>query len=383
MAEESTQTADELLAAWRQLCETAAKAGEQILRPEVPTDDLTVAEGFRYLARLVGQSFDMFIEDGDTERPVVAWSSTRKRKPMFLNPDQTYHSISVNGQHTYRLTGTLPRPGGKLPLLEVQTWTGTMFVTEDTSDEGTRDNAIVDFLFEDDIDFDDDGNFEITISADRHEGNWLGLAPNAFMVLIRQYVTDWEASPPWDLDVECLNGPDEPFRLDPERVKRAFEKGGLYALGVTSRWLEWVDEFEQEGKVNNFPRWIDTEDVFAPRGIRYRTARYEIQPDEALIIEFEEPQCPYWGITPCNFWMEVSDWQYGETASLNNETATVDEDGWVRVVLSHSDPGVQNWLPTQGHTTGLFTLRWAREYEWEPESRARLVKLDAVGAELQ
>ncbi len=369
--------------AWTSFCDNLKEAGSLILKDEVPDTELDVAEGYRYLSRLASLGLDMFIEEADPERPRILWGCTTKRKPMFLNPDQTYHSAPVRGDLTYRLTGTFPRGTGYRPLLEVQTWSGKMFASRDTGDRGKDDIKRADFLLEEDISFNEDGSFEIIIGPDRREGNWLKTDPDTSMVLVRQYITDWEKQVPWDLHIEKIDGPAEPFRLTPDYMARGLNIAGLFTLGVANRWLQWVDSYRMQGKVNDFPRWIDPEDEYATRGVRYRTSRYEIAPGEALIIEFEDPKTPYWGFTLTNFWLEVGDWHHGERASLNNDTAHVDDDGWVRIVIAPEDPGVKNWMPTQGHYTGMYTLRWARRYDWEPKAKAALVKIEDIPERLK
>jgi hypothetical protein len=202
------------------------------------------------------------------------------------------------------------------------------------------------------------------------------------MILIRQYVTNWERQSLWELNIECLDEPPADYRLNSSMMERSLQIASRFTYGVTQRWLEWIENYKREGKVNNFPRWYDPYDEYAPKGIRYRTARFELGEDDALILEFECPDTPYWGVTLTNYWLEVLDWHRGERASLNNETAEVDPDGWVRIVISHTDPGTPNWLPTQGHSVGMYTLRWARKYDWEPNSDAHLVPLSEVGGKL-
>jgi hypothetical protein len=44
--------------------------------------------------------------------------------------------------------------------------------------------------------------------------------------------------------------------------------------------------------------------------------------------------------------------------SCNGHQAHVDDDGRVRVVIAHADPGVPNWLDTEGHATGSIFWRF-------------------------
>ena len=66
--------------------------------------------------------------------------------------------------------------------------------------------------------------------------------------------------------------------------------------------------------------------------------RFELEPDEALILEFEPPKGVYWSISLGNPWLETI--HYGRhQSSLNGHQAVVDPDGLVRFVLASHDPG--------------------------------------------
>ncbi|MEM8661739.1 MAG: hypothetical protein AAGF35_12715 [Pseudomonadota bacterium] len=45
-------------------------------------------------------------------------------------------------------------------------------------------------------------------------------------------------------------------------------------------------------------------------------------------------------------------------SSLNNKQAHIDDDGKVRIVIAHTDPGVLNWFDTSGRTLGLISARY-------------------------
>jgi hypothetical protein len=58
-----------------------------------------------------------------------------------------------------------------------------------------------------------------------------------------------------------------------------------------------------------------------------------------------------------NYWMESLDFRYFDVC-VNKETAKLDADGGVTVVIAHRDPGVPNWLSTAGHSSGTMCFRW-------------------------
>ena len=56
----------------------------------------------------------------------------------------------------------------------------------------------------------------------------------------------------------------------------------------------------------------------------------------------------------------------------------VDDDGRFRMVLSHEDPGVPNWLDCGGHSRGLLSYRWFWP-EGDPSFSTRVVPAAGVG----
>jgi hypothetical protein len=54
--------------------------------------------------------------------------------------------------------------------------------------------------------------------------------------------------------------------------------------------------------------------------------------------------------------MNSLDYLYRPT-STTRARAAVDRDGVIRLVIAHRDPGVENWLDTQGFISGNLTYR--------------------------
>ena len=108
--------------------------------------------------------------------------------------------------------------------------------------------------------------------------------------------------------------------------------------------------------------------------------RFDLEPDEALILEFDPPKGVYWSISLGNPWLETIN--YGRhQSSLNGHQSAVDADGLVRFVLAARDPGVANWLDTAGFSNGAMLLRCVRT-ESAPVPVSRIVKIDEVAAKL-
>jgi hypothetical protein len=79
------------------------------------------------------------------------------------------------------------------------------------------------------------------------------------------------------------------------------------------------------------------------------------------------------------YWMMTHDYRH-RLCSWNGHQATLEEDGSVRIVVAHRDPGLSNWLDTGGHVYGHIGMRWIMA-DSAPLPRTRLVKradLDTV-----
>ena len=58
-------------------------------------------------------------------------------------------------------------------------------------------------------------------------------------------------------------------------------------------------------------------------------------------------------------WYEALDFA-NRVTSLNHRQVQSNADGTVRIVVANTDPGVANWLDTEGRAEVLATIRWFR-----------------------
>ncbi len=75
--------------------------------------------------------------------------------------------------------------------------------------------------------------------------------------------------------------------------------------------------------------------------------------------------------------METLDY-VNHQATLNCHSAQLDDDGGVRFVIAHHDPGVANWLDTAGHTRGTVGVRWVGPDAIDVVPSPRVVKLSEL-----
>jgi hypothetical protein len=91
--------------AWAEFCDALKQAGEQIQRPDAPSDPFTRAEGYRYLSRLARAGLEWYLEFNDPAFPVLYVPSHETIKIGADNPDNLYQKAVLDGRHEYRIRG--------------------------------------------------------------------------------------------------------------------------------------------------------------------------------------------------------------------------------------------------------------------------------------
>ena len=112
--------------------------------------------------------------------------------------------------------------------------------------------------------------------------------------------------------------------------------------------------------------------------ITYHHSYWRLGEGEALVIESDAFPCDHWNFQLSNHWMESLDYRY-DPVHTNSEIATPGPDGRIRIVVAHEDPGLPNWLRTQGHSFGAMCFRWVRPEGDPPQPGCRVTSLSELG----
>jgi hypothetical protein len=112
----------------------------------------------------------------------------------------------------------------------------------------------------------------------------------------------------------------------------------------------------------------------------YGVGWFDLEADEALVIELEPPDALLWSFQVGNLWWEAADY-VTRSGSLNGAQAFVSSDGRIRMVVSLEDPGVPNWLDPAGHREGQIVYRY-QDAKSVPLPTARLVKRGELASAL-
>ncbi len=352
---------------WAEVCGALARSHDLVRAEDVADSPLMRADGLRYLTRLFAGGIRLCVELADADYPEFARMVDTTLSWGIDNPDCIYLYAAVRGDAGYLISGNR----GTAHHLDIQVNRGHFAEAPDFGVVSTCNG------FE--LETEPDGAIEITLSPERHEGNWLPLEADAEWILVRQYFNDWENERPADLTIERIGAeyPPPVLRTDKiaarlDRLITWLEKGGRY-------WDEMARYSLERGDNSVYFRPIDETNWGGLRGLAYGFGNFHCEPDEAVILEVTPPECHYWSFSLANRYWESLDWSRRQV-SINGHQASMDADGVFRAVIAHDDPGVANWLDPAGHTCGTIMGRYLLT-DAAPQPSMRVVKLDRLSSE--
>ncbi len=330
-------------------------------------------DGYRQIASLLEGGLDLAFEL-DPERPFFRRIVTRSRKMLGDNADAIYYTAPIRADRTYRVTGNR---AGSVYL---------SFTVEKDSGEGGYSTETAGVLNDHEFEIGPDGSFEVFFGGEPRPKNWLGLVEGAGELIVRCYFEEpipTAADPnrlvPLTIETVEPLGPPEPWN-------DASVAAGLRRVAgfVRSRTLEQPKPGERVQ-----PTWVSTTPnvfpppelpgtfAFAATDAAYSMAPYLLAPDEALVITGRWPECRFASVALWTRYLQTYDYAH-RPVSRNRASTVLEPDGSFRMVLAHSDPGVPNWIDTEGKGFGMMFWRFFLP-EGEVETpQATVVKLADV-----
>ena len=350
--------------AWEEFCENLKPAGAALLYGDSPKDPFSQAEGYRYLTRLVRASLEAFVEFSDPEYPVLRRMVHETIKMGADNPDNYYQNTKINGEYEYRIYGTR----GTVHYLGFGTQSGDYGKTGNMEPSG--------YLGGSELEINPDGTFEIHVSCEKKEGNWLPMTKDSSILMVRQTFLDRKSEVLADLEIERAGGSKKPSLVTPKTIDDGLNAAAAFVSGASLLFSRWSDGFKKNK--NKLPRFDQAKSNAAggDNNIAYYHSYWELADDEALVIETTPPECEHWNFQLNNYWMESLDYRY-YTIHINKQSAVYNTDGSVRIIVAHKDPGLPNWINTVGHNLGTMCFRWVKAKE-NPEPETKVVKFDQV-----
>ena len=325
--------------------------------PESPVDR---AAGYRHLLVLLALAVDEALRPSNPYDPFFAPANVDSILKWGMDcPDAAYTGAALRGDATYRVRGQR----GTVRYLGFQVMSGIE----------SSVNVVAD-----DLDIAADGSFEIMLSTKEHPGNWMALSNRTSSLVVRQFFYDWDAEEPARLDIECLEpGPSwpDPEPLSPAGVARQLVAIGEFLEASIAFWLD-VEEGGRSQGINVFRQPAALTAMGAAAENVSVWGSWQLDENQALVIEVAPPEALYWSVSLGNHWWETIDYA-NRQSSLNGHQAMIDDDGVFRAVVAHTDPGVANWLDTAGHRQGPMIFRWVRA-QGAPVPTTRLVTVDEL-----
>ena len=283
------------------------------------------------------------------------------------NPDSVYRVIPISGDERYEIRGRV----------------GEHRMTENYFTLWDANMGTIDVLNGRTMQVDSDGSFTITVDADAANGrpNHVQTTAAAHEFYIRDVLLDWGRDDPNYFEVQRLGGsPAAPARTLDEQAEATAAMMAYFA-NFTGKLSHGVYKMP----ANDFNLAWSADKVGAMRNQVYVMGRFDLAPEEAFVVDLSDGGAEYFTVPLSNIWGTTLD-IIDRTGSLNKAQSVANEDGTYTYVISPVDPGVANWIDSDGLREGILTLRMAEFGEAGPSSdlgaRGRVVKLDQLDTEV-
>jgi hypothetical protein len=340
-------------ATWDELVELLREAGERVTGPEwnvTEVDD--TAEAFRNLSHIVQSAFFAH-QESDPDRPVFVRIVSPTRSFTGDNSDAVYFETPVGAGQVYRVKGNT---AGAVY---------TSFTMEAGAVDGKYATATSGVLRDDYMDIDAAGNYEIRLGGEPAERNWLAIPDGGGRITTRHYF-EWPVSASASqtlhipLSIEAIDPKPAPPKWDDARVAAALGRVVNHVRDKT------VGAPRPGGQMpsfvgltpNVFPQPVTPGNLaFSAFDAAYSMAPYRLGPDEALVVTGRWPECRFANVCLWNRFSQMYDY-VNRQVSRNRANTTLEADGTFRMIFAHQDPGLPNWIDTEGRPGGTVFWRY-------------------------
>jgi hypothetical protein len=355
------------LARWHEFVGRLDELGRAVTSPPFPATESDDLEGLRHLALQTVCWLEWSLAHQDPRAPAFQRQNDLVLQWGGPNADNIYRHARVHPSLSYRIVGKMHSCEDFILAIRrnFMHMEGSGTVAE---------------LSAHDLDLGPDDDFEILLGGDGDEPNRVPLPEGALSVSIREYYFDWQPCEPATFTIECLDADGPAARFTSDAFAFGLEEAATHLHRSLTYWNQYMLDARAEQTDNVFGGGYDVKRGLA--AAKYAFCFFDLAPDEALIVECDIPQSRYWSFHLYSLaWWEAL--EYASRVTTRNHTQTrISDDGRIRVVVAHDDPGVANWLDTEGRREALLTLRWFWPEGDPPSPVSRVVKLADVRAAL-
>ncbi|MEM9174148.1 MAG: hypothetical protein AAGC67_02865 [Myxococcota bacterium] len=307
------------------------------------------SEGVRAILRTLAMSIDT-AGDQNPKAPHFARMDTKIRKVGGDNPDAEYDSVHLDARWDYVIRGNV----GSVRHL-------SFTISGAVQPDGRRPKLA--YFNERTLGADAKGDFEIHLTKQDDGGpNWVDTSKGVSSILVRQYIGDRDREALASYDIAVVGR--TPYEGIPDSTDREIAR----ALMAASYGLQFMftmhrtigpELWDAPNTFASFNSDSFGEDISSADNL-YMFGTYQIEEDEALVIETDPLDVRYWNLAIESRWHETVDYLTRRT-HLSLDHAVVDDDGKLRFVVAHGRTPHPNWVETAGHREGWMTFRWVGE----------------------
>lgn len=371
-----TPAASESRNAFHELLDLLRELGDRYAGPEwLVQEPGDVAEALRAVLHLLEAALLTRVESSPAH-PWLREFPLPTRKFLGDNADAIYYETAISPDHVYRLRGNL---GGAVYV--------SITIEAGPQDGGFSQNT-AGVINDTQFDVGGDGAFEIRLGGEPAPRNWLALPADACRITTRHYYEDEVPAPlrprHIDFQLEVLDPAPPPEAPNDENVAAAirrvsnFLRTSTLDMGPPPR--ENQPDFVSRVP-NEFPKPVKPGDfALAAADAAYSMAPFLIPPGQALVIDGRWPEdCRSANVCLWNRHMQTFDY-LNRQVTLNRKQTKLEADGSFRIVVAHEDPGLPNWLDTEGRAFGLVFFRFMLPETEIETPRAQLLPIDSLAS---
>ena len=281
---------------------------------DTPSDPLTRAEGARYLLRFLSAGLRVCLELDDTDHPFIDYNIYGRMSWGLDNPDCNYSYARLNPANTYRIKGKI----GSAKNLEFQVTTGHH------ADGQFMDWQSVSALRGSDLTLDSEGGFELIVSSDRAAlsgCNSLEMNSDSNFLLIREFFADWENEKPSSFTMEVVNANYPPEPLSTAQVANHFDLLNQWLDLGANCWRQFAAGILANEPSDIVP-FLPPAGAAALGGQAYGMGSFQLEKDEAVILEFTPPDCLVWSLSLCDSFFQSIEYEHRQS-SLNGHQSVL------------------------------------------------------------
>ena len=324
-----TNTEQQLMAGvlWDNFCDELKAAGRLITADDLPADPVNRMLGYRFLTHIVRAGLEAMVDYANPAFPAFFRLADETKKMLNDNPDNYYYNCAIAGQYDYKITGHRGTVnwfslGSKGSSAEI----GDMVSTGDLDSRNMVFNA--------------DGSFEIWVTKERKQGNWLPITDASQSIIIRQTFGDRANEETATFAIECLNPPAGNNIPCIEQFAQSLANTVHFTNSTVAMTVDWMRRYRRQHP-NALPE--DDQALCQASGgdpqIHYYQSFWQLGADQALLVTLSDiPECQTWNLQLSNFWMESLDYRFFNIC-VNKHTAHYEANGSVIIVISQRNPG--------------------------------------------